>query len=162
MSSLIRLVGDLGETLSRFTQRWIPDSWVVCMMLTVLAIVLAIFGAGAGPNEGNRVPFAPRHTLNIAAQYSVPNGYYGRVEYRSVGDTFYDEENNVQLLQEDYSVVNASIGYEGDGYSIRVFGRNLGDEHYYSSISPVSKNFGLIGGMAGSPRLFGVSLSKKF
>ena len=51
MSSLIRLVGDLGETLSRFTQRWIPDSWVVCMLLTVLAIVLAIFGAGAGPNE---------------------------------------------------------------------------------------------------------------
>ena len=51
MSSLIRLVGDLGETLSRFTQRWIPDSWVVCMFLTVLAILLAIVGAGAGLNE---------------------------------------------------------------------------------------------------------------
>ena len=51
MSALIRLVGDLGETLSRFTQRWIPDSWVVCMMLTVLAIMLAIVGAGAGLNE---------------------------------------------------------------------------------------------------------------
>ena len=51
MSALIRLVGNLGETLSRFTQRWIPDSWVVCMMLTVLAILLAIVGAGAGLNE---------------------------------------------------------------------------------------------------------------
>ena len=51
MSSLIRVVGNLGETLSRFTQRWIPDAWVVCMTLTVLAMLLAIVGAGAGLNE---------------------------------------------------------------------------------------------------------------
>ena len=51
MSTLIRVVGNLGESLSRFTQRWIPDSWVVCMTLTVLAMLLAIFGAGAGLNE---------------------------------------------------------------------------------------------------------------
>ena len=51
MSALIRFVGNLGDSLSRFTQRWIPDSWVVCMMLTVLSILLAMFGAGAGLNE---------------------------------------------------------------------------------------------------------------
>ena len=51
MSAIIRLVGDLGESLSRFTQRWIPDSWVVCMSLTVLAMALAVFGAGAGVEE---------------------------------------------------------------------------------------------------------------
>ena len=51
MTSLIDLVGDLGERLSQFTQRWIPDSWVVCMILTVLAMLLAIIGAGAGLNE---------------------------------------------------------------------------------------------------------------
>ena len=51
MSTLIRVVGNVGEGLTRFTQRWIPDSWVVCMMLTVLASLLAIVGAGAGLNE---------------------------------------------------------------------------------------------------------------
>ena len=112
--------------------------------------------------NGNKVPFAPRHTLNISAQYSLPSGYYGRVELRSVGETFYDEENNTALQQEKYSVVNASIGYESEGYSIQVFGRNLGDERYYSNISPVSKSAGLIGGIAGAPRIYGVSLSKKF
>ena len=35
----------------RFTQRWIPDSWVVCMLLTVAAILLAMFGAEASLNE---------------------------------------------------------------------------------------------------------------
>lgn len=51
MAAIIRLVGALGESLSRFTQRWIPDSWVVCMSLTVLAMALAVFGAGAGVNQ---------------------------------------------------------------------------------------------------------------
>ncbi len=51
MSGLITAVGDLGDSLSRFTQRWIPDSWVVCMILTVLAGLLAMLGAGATLNE---------------------------------------------------------------------------------------------------------------
>ena len=51
MSWLITAVGNLGESLSRFTQRWIPDSWVVCMILTVLAALLAMFGADATLNE---------------------------------------------------------------------------------------------------------------
>lgn len=46
--SIVHLVGDLGEGLSRLTQRWIPDSWVVCMILTVMALLLAVVGAGAG------------------------------------------------------------------------------------------------------------------
>ena len=50
-TSAVSIVGDLGERISSFTQRWIPDSWVVCMILTVLAILLAIFGVGAGLNE---------------------------------------------------------------------------------------------------------------
>ena len=51
MSGLIAAVGNLGDSLSRFTQRWIPDSWVVCMILTVLAGLLAMFGAEATLNE---------------------------------------------------------------------------------------------------------------
>ncbi len=41
---------DLGGRLSRFTERWIPDSWVVCMMITVLVLVLAVTGAGVSPH----------------------------------------------------------------------------------------------------------------
>ncbi len=50
-SLIVRAVGDLGERLSTFTQRWIPDSWVVCMILTVIAIALAMVGANATLNE---------------------------------------------------------------------------------------------------------------
>ncbi len=51
MGSVIAVVGNAGDRLCRFTQRWIPDSWVVCMLLTVAAILLAMLGAGASLNE---------------------------------------------------------------------------------------------------------------
>jgi short-chain fatty acids transporter len=39
---------ELGAALSRFTERWVPDSWVICMILTTIAFALALFGAGVG------------------------------------------------------------------------------------------------------------------
>ena len=51
VTSIIRVVGLVGEGLTGFTQRWVPDSWVVCMVLTVLTILLAMGGAQASLNE---------------------------------------------------------------------------------------------------------------
>ena len=48
---VLDLLRNLGEGLSRVTERWVPDSWVVCMILTSIALVLAIGGAGAGVGE---------------------------------------------------------------------------------------------------------------
>ena len=42
---------DFGAGLSRFTERWVPDSWVICMILTAIALALAIGGAGVGIEE---------------------------------------------------------------------------------------------------------------
>ncbi len=41
----------LGAGLSAITERWVPDAWVICMMLTAVAIALCIFGAGASVEE---------------------------------------------------------------------------------------------------------------
>ena len=51
MTGLVDRFRSFGDSLSQLTERWIPDSWVVCMMLTALALGLAIFGAGAGVSE---------------------------------------------------------------------------------------------------------------
>lgn len=42
---------ELGALLSAFTERWVPDSWVICMLLTAIALLLAVFGAGAGVEQ---------------------------------------------------------------------------------------------------------------
>ena len=39
----------VGAALSDITERWVPDAWVICMMLTAVALVLAVLGAGATP-----------------------------------------------------------------------------------------------------------------
>lgn len=41
----------VGAGLSNVTERWVPDAWVICMMLTFIAILLCIFGAGATVEE---------------------------------------------------------------------------------------------------------------
>jgi short-chain fatty acids transporter len=48
---VIEVIGGMGDRLSRITQRWIPDSWVVCMAITLLAMGLAVIGPGASVNE---------------------------------------------------------------------------------------------------------------
>ncbi|MGY8844154.1 MAG: TIGR00366 family protein [Gammaproteobacteria bacterium] len=40
-----------GAGLSDVTERWVPDAWVISMMLTAVAILLCIFGAGATVEE---------------------------------------------------------------------------------------------------------------
>jgi short-chain fatty acids transporter len=48
---ILGAVREAGSLLSRFTERWVPDSWVICMILTALALLLAVGGAGAGVEE---------------------------------------------------------------------------------------------------------------
>jgi short-chain fatty acids transporter len=45
---MLDVLRNTGAALSRITERWVPDAWVICMLLTVVAIALAIGGAGAG------------------------------------------------------------------------------------------------------------------
>jgi len=42
---------DLGAGLTRVTERWVPDAWVLCMMLTAIALALAVGGAGVGVQD---------------------------------------------------------------------------------------------------------------
>jgi short-chain fatty acids transporter len=42
---------EAGAAFSRVTERWVPDAWVICMILTAVALLLAMVGAGAGPEE---------------------------------------------------------------------------------------------------------------
>ena len=55
---------DLGAGLSRVTERWVPDAWVICMMLT------AIREAAATP-ERDREPRRLRPAMRPVAPNSL-------------------------------------------------------------------------------------------
>lgn len=48
---MLRKLRNLGSLLSSFTEKWVPDAWVICLMLTAFAILLCIFGADASLEE---------------------------------------------------------------------------------------------------------------
>ncbi|MBW2314118.1 MAG: short-chain fatty acid transporter [Deltaproteobacteria bacterium] len=49
--SLLDGIRSAGASLSGVTERWVPDSWVICMILTSIALLLAVLGAGVGLQE---------------------------------------------------------------------------------------------------------------
>ncbi len=48
---MLAALRSFGLLLSAVTERWVPDSWVICMILTALALGLSVGGAGAGLEE---------------------------------------------------------------------------------------------------------------
>ncbi len=93
--------------------------------------------------DGNRLPRAPRWTLNLAGEYTVPIGSdldgFFRVEgsYRS---SFFEQIDNgessfteagapLQLEEVDgYTLVNVRLGIRSDNFRISVYGENLLNE----------------------------------
>lgn len=43
---LLNAFRHLGLVFTSFTERWVPDAWIISMMLTAVAMLLCIFGAG--------------------------------------------------------------------------------------------------------------------
>ena len=63
---------DGGAALSRFTERWTPDAWVILMSLTVVALILAVTGGGATVPEAGLAWGAGVWTLlELAMQFSI-------------------------------------------------------------------------------------------
>ncbi|NJO26672.1 MAG: TonB-dependent receptor [Richelia sp. SL_2_1] len=79
----------------------------------------------------NQVPFSPQFTYNLAAQYRSKGGLFARAGLSGYGVTYFDDEN--QIKQKPYILVNARIGYEGEKYGIYLYANNLFDTRYITS-----------------------------
>lgn len=61
-----------GAALSRVTERWVPDAWVILMSLTLVALLLAVTGGGATVPEAGLAWGAGVWTLlELAMQFSI-------------------------------------------------------------------------------------------
>lgn len=79
----------------------------------------------------NQVPFVPQFTYNLAAQYRTKGGLFARAGLSGYGITYFDDDN--QIKQEPYVLVNARIGYEAEKYGIYLYANNLFDSRYITS-----------------------------
>ena len=108
--------------------------------------------------SGNTLPYAPRHTLSLATQYFEADGTFARLEWRSIGETFFDEAN--ALREPAYSLLNASAGRTFGEFQVQLFARNLLDREYHSLIMPLGGP--LVGAAPGTPRIIGIQVGRSF
>ncbi|MEH2245259.1 TonB-dependent receptor domain-containing protein [Nostoc sp.] len=108
--------------------------------------------------SNNQVPLAPQITYNLTAQYRSPGGLFARAELRGYGITYFDDQN--QIKQDPYALVNARIGYEAEKYGIYLYANNLFDTRYITSgyLFPVPD--GTAG--FGDPVTYGVQIKANF
>ena len=117
---------------------------------------------------GNRIPFAPKYTMTIGAQYTAPSSlgdFTLRGEYNRTGQTYYDVFNDEFNQQKAYGVGNVFLTYDHkDGHlSGTLFVKNIGNTFAVTSTfvnSPAPG--GHPTGYPIPPRTYGASLRYGF
>lgn len=116
---------------------------------------------------GNEFPSAPNLTANIGGSYTHSSGFFAsaNISYR---DEIYTGINNFEENAVDsFVLVNGRIGWDWGEWRASVFGENLLDEEYLTSLSLIGVNVtgvsanltnGLQRGGFGRPRIIGVQL----
>jgi iron complex outermembrane receptor protein len=120
-------------------------------------------GSALGARAGNCLPNVPEFTANIGAEYRVEadsfgltsGEFYANASYQYVGTRAADIQNTFNL--DAYGLVNARVGWQGDGREFYLFANNLLDERYEAygiSFGPTVR--------AGIGRTVGLGASVKF
>jgi iron complex outermembrane receptor protein len=105
----------------------------------------------------NQVPFAPAGNGALLVEYRPATGFFAGAGVTWTGTTYYDEQETAMFEQRSYALLEAHAGFAFKRGELRLFGRNLSDEEYYSSITP-----GVGHGTPGAPLTWGGELSLRW
>ena len=104
--------------------------------------------------SGDRAPYAPGGNAALRLDYAPARGCFAGAGLTWTGRTFYDEHETAALSQPAYALLDAHAGYAFARGDVRLFGRNLTDRPYYSSITP-----GVAHATPGAPATWGAELN---
>jgi iron complex outermembrane recepter protein len=107
--------------------------------------------------SGDRAPYAPSGNAALRVDYQPARGFFCGAGLTWTGRTFYDEQETAMFSQKSYTLLDADAGYAFGRGSIRLYGRNLGGEDYYSSITA-----GVAHGTPGAPLTWGGELNLRW
>ena len=82
---------------------------------------------GAGDDlSGREQAQAPSYQFYAGAEYRFPEGWFARIELEGRDRYFFSDSHGVR--SESYELLHASVGYESERWSVKLWGRNLTDE----------------------------------
>jgi len=79
--------------------------------------------------DGREQAHAPAYQFFAGAQLQLTEAWTVRIEVEGKDEYFFS--NSHAAKSDAYELINASIGYRTERYSVRLWGRNLGDEDYF-------------------------------
>jgi iron complex outermembrane recepter protein len=122
--------------------------------------------------SGEPQAHAPSYQFHAGAEYRFAPGWFLRVESEGKDDFYFSNSrrfvaNSRDVKSRSYALWHASLGYESDRWSVKAWGRNLGDEDYavrgfYFGNDP--RDFYAARGFRqlGEPRRYGVTLTIEY
>lgn len=128
-----------------------------------------IQGSVSGNNvAGNRLSNAPSLTFNAGIDLTLFDGGMGKlslhpdVAYQA--SQYFEVINVPRLKQDSYALLGGHIDWESaDGrWSASIWGKNLGNEHYFTSRVDLLAGFGFDYNHIGNPRTYGITVGAKF
>jgi iron complex outermembrane receptor protein len=151
----------IGLELNFFTQ--VSDNWLLlgAYGLTDGEIKKHIGSSISGYHDfsGKHIPSTPEQTLNLSVTNQFSDALSWTTGLTHVGKIHYLDQTGADSVNDSYTLLNASVAYSINDWELNLFGTNLTDEKYYSSL--VTSLTGAPG-IVGSPRVIGLSVSRTF
>lgn len=123
------------------------------------------FGGPGGERSGNRLPFAPKWSGGVNANYVVPVAGAGELSftagYSFQSNSFFLANNEPLLSTGGWERLDARVGFKLDnGPEIYAYGRNLTDNRYVGSAARTTP--AIVLGSVNDPRTYGVGARFRF
>jgi iron complex outermembrane receptor protein len=139
----------------------------VGLLRATLTDFVAVRDPTAPNYSGNRLPLAPRASASLSATWKHDLGpgvleVQANANYKGFG--FFDVSNGPYGTQAGYWIENARVAYALDAGRWEVAGyvHNLSGEKYYVDKYDLTSPFGVVQGIVGAPRAYGVELNYRF
>lgn len=118
------------------------------------------YNNGVQKFDGQTTAETPSYTARFSVAYSPTKNWYGRIDLKNQGDTYYYDDANKKFSKHSgYFVTDVKAGYRVNNWDVYGFVKNLTDEQYvqgYMASSMVSL------ATFGAPRLVGVGARYNF
>ncbi|HTI65962.1 MAG TPA: TonB-dependent receptor [Caulobacteraceae bacterium] len=150
---------------------WLPARWIEIGANVALLHAeysqypnAAFTGGGTGDASGKILNSAPKFSTNdyVEIYYYMPGDSQVsfRVNYNYKSRIYYDPSNRALLSQEGFSLVDMDVQWRSASraWTLAFFVKNVANEQYLTSLT--SQSGGIIQGIAGDPRTFGIRLGR--
>jgi iron complex outermembrane receptor protein len=112
---------------------------------------------------GNRVKLVPEYDANLTARYAHASGLFARAALNFTGAMALDERS--YRIQPATTTLDLQLGYEGHGWTARLYADNLTDARRMGGLGFENLTFGSDGNVYGSleaPRVVGIEVERRF